>query len=60
MTLSGVQALGVLAVACGVFLRWGCIRDESSPSAGTAGSQGERTGGARTASGACRDCEDVR
>lgn len=50
----------LLIAACTVFLRWGCIRDESSPSAGTAGSQGERTGGARTASGACRHCEEVR
>lgn len=44
MTLSGLQALFVLAVCCALFLRWGCIRDESSRTEGTARSQGERAG----------------
>lgn len=54
MTLSGFQALCVLAVTCALFLRFGVVRD-SSPTEGTAGSQGERTGGARNVPGACRD-----
>lgn len=59
MRLTDAQMFIALAVVIAVFLRWGCVRD-SSPTEGTAGSQGERTGGVRTASGACRDCEDVR
>ena len=57
MTLSGLQALGVLAGAIYLFLRF-CTIDEcdhSSPSAGSAGSQGE--GGAETPNlrAPCRD-----
>lgn len=44
MTLSGFQALCVLAVFCALFLRFGTFDDDSSPDAGTAGSQGERSG----------------
>lgn len=54
MTLSGFQALMVLAVMCALFLRFGVVR-ESSRTEGTARSQGERTGDARNVPGACRD-----
>ena len=59
MTLSGLQALGVLAGALFIFWRW-CQVDESSPSAGTAGSQGEGGAGTPNPRTACRDCEEVR
>lgn len=51
----------ILIAACGVFLRWGCIRETSSHAGGTAReSQGERGCGGPKLRTPCRDCEDVR
>ena len=57
MTLSDVPAIAVLAIACAVFLRFGCVRDTTSPpSEGSAGgSQGEARRASSTGGpGACR------
>lgn len=61
MTLSGFQALCVLAVMCALFLRFGCVRESSPHRRHGCGSQGDAPGvpgpgGDRP----CQDCQDVR
>jgi hypothetical protein len=44
MTLSGFQALCVLAVMCALFLRFGCVRESSPSRRHSDGLQGDAPG----------------